>query len=108
VHRVFDRDDRVLVAPGRQQVGELGRGQRQAFAFQLVLAVFVELGSGAVQADGDLGAWLVAGLLDGFDDQLDRFFVVGQRRGKAAFVADGGVQALLVQDLFRVWNTSAP
>ncbi len=87
-HGVFDGDDRVLVAPGCQQVGEVGGRQRQAFGFQLVFAVFVEFAGGAVEAQGDLGAWLVAGLLDCLDDQLDRFFVIGDRWGKAAFVAN--------------------
>jgi hypothetical protein len=50
-HAVFDADDGVLVAPGGQHVGPLGRRRSaQAFAFQVVLAVLVELAGGAVQA----------------------------------------------------------
>src|SRR6059058_5267221 len=46
-------------------------------------------------------AGYVAGLLDRLHDQLDRLFMVGHRRGEAAFVADRRAQALRVQDLFQ-------
>jgi hypothetical protein len=39
-----------------EHVGEVGGRQLQAFAFQHVLAVLVELAGGAVEADRDLGA----------------------------------------------------
>ena len=109
VHAVLDRDDRVLVAPGGQHVGPLLGGQHQAFAFQVVLAVLVELGGGAVQAQRDLVAGAVAGLLDGLQDQLDRGLVALDARGEAALVADRGRHALVVDDLLqRVEDLGAP
>ena len=45
----------------------------------------------------DLLAGLVAGLLDGFKDQFDGFVVGLERGSKAAFVAYGGVVALLLE-----------
>jgi hypothetical protein len=63
--------------------------QLQAFALEVVLAVLVELAGGAVQADGDLRAGLVAGLVDGFQDELDGGLVAGHVGREAAFVAHG-------------------
>ena len=57
-HAVLDRDDRVLADPARERVDPLGRGQRQAFAVETVLAFLVELAGGAVEADRDLRARL--------------------------------------------------
>jgi hypothetical protein len=94
VHAVLDADDGVLVDPGGQDVGPLGGAQRQAFAFQVVLAVLVELAGRAVQADGDLLAGGVAGLVDGFQDELDGRFVAGHVGREAAFVAHAGGHAL--------------
>ena len=90
-----------LSTPGRQHVGEVGGRQRHAFAGQHVLAVLVEFAGGAIEAERDLGARLVAGLLDRQHDQLDRFFMVGHRRREAAFVADRRGQAAFVQDLLQ-------
>lgn len=83
-----------------QQVGKFLRGQRDAaFAGQGVLAVAVELGAGAVQAQGDLRARLVAGFGDGLQDQLDRGFVAGHVGGETALVAHRGGHALAVDQL---------
>src|SRR5450830_375065 len=98
-HAVFDADDGVLVAPGGQDVGPLFSRQHQAFAFEVVLAVLVELAGGAVQAQGDLFAGHETRLVDGFQDQLDGGLMAGHAGGKAAFVAHGGAHALVVDDL---------
>ncbi len=45
----------------------------------------------------DLFAGLVAGGLNGFEDELDGFVVGLERGSEAAFVADGGVVALLLE-----------
>ena len=73
--------------------------QAQAFAVEHVLAVLVELGCGAVQAQRDLLAGDEAGLVDGLQDHLDRGLVVGHVGRKTAFVADRHADALVVQDL---------
>ena len=62
----------------------------------------VELGGRDVQGDPHLLARLVAGLLGRFEDQVDRLGVVGQIGGETAFVADGGVELLVVQHLLEV------
>jgi hypothetical protein len=71
--------------------------QRQAFAFQVVLAVLVELAGRAVQAQRDLLAGGVAGLVDGLQDQLDGRFVAGHVGREAALVAHAGGHALGVR-----------
>ena len=71
-----------------ERVDPFGRAQRQAFAFEPVGAVLVELARRAVEADRDLRAGDVAGLLDRLEDHLDRRLVVGGARREAAFVAD--------------------
>ena len=51
----------------------------------------------------------VAGLLDGFEDEFEGFFVGLELRGEAAFVADGGVVALLLEHAFEgVEDLGAP
>ena len=85
-----------------EHVGPAGGRQLQAaFAFEHVLAVLVELAGGAVQAERDLLAGRVAGLVDGFQDQLDRRLVAGHAGREAAFVADRGGHALGVDDLLQ-------
>ena len=55
-----------------------------------------------VHRDPDLLARLVAGLLDRFENQIDRGGVVRQIGREAAFVADGRVELLVVQHLLEV------
>ena len=99
VHAVLDRDDRVLVDPAREHGRPFLRRQLQAFALEVVLAVLVELAGRAVEADRDLLAGGVAGLLDGFEQQLDRRLVARHAGGEAALVADGRGDAAFAQDL---------
>jgi hypothetical protein len=63
----------------------------------LAAAFVEELGRGAVERDGDLLAGLVAGGDDCFHDHFERL-VVGQVGREAAFVADRGHMAALLQD----------
>src|SRR6185437_5339919 len=63
----------------------------------LILVLVVELAGGGVEGNGDLVAGCVAGLLDGFKDELDGFVVGLERGSESAFIADGGVVALLLQ-----------
>ncbi len=100
-HAVFDRNDRELVGQIGEIVGELRRGQLQAFAGQVVFAVLVELGGGAVQRQQYVLARHVTGGLDRLHDDLERFGMAAEVRGKTAFVADGGRVALLVQQLLQ-------
>ena len=78
-----------FVDPGGQHVGPFWRSQARPFAFQVVLAVLVELAGGAVQAERDLFTGGVAGLVDGFRDHLMAASWLATL-GQAAFVAHGG------------------
>ena len=83
-------------------------GQGQAFAFEHVLAVLVELAGGAVQADGDLLAGGVAGLVDGLQDQLDarpRGWTLGAKPPSSPTAVG---MPLSCRIFFSAWNTSAP
>src|SRR5690606_22000776 len=101
-HAVFDGDDGVLVAPVGQQIGKVLRAQgHAAFAGQVVFAVAVELGSGAVQGQSDLGAGFVASLFDSAQDQFDSGFVVGHVRSKTTLIAHSGGHALIVDQAFQ-------
>ena len=63
----------------------------------MVLAVAVELARGDVQGEDHLLAELVAGLLDGAADQVEGLAVAAQIRREAAFVADAGGLALVLE-----------
>ena len=56
---------------------------------QHVLAVLVELGSGAVEAEHHVLARRVAGGLDGLEDQFEGLFVAREVGRETALVADG-------------------
>ena len=100
-HAVLDRDDRELVSQVGQVVGKLGRSQLQPFAGQMVFAVLVELGSGAVERQQDILARHVTGFFDRLHDDLERFGMAAEVRRKAAFVADGCRVAILVEQLLQ-------
>ncbi len=62
----------------------------------------VELAGGGIERDRDLLAGLVAGGGDGFENAFERFFVGFQIGREAAFVADGGGVAVLLQHGFQI------
>ncbi|CDB22339.1 putative uncharacterized protein [Bifidobacterium bifidum CAG:234] len=99
VERVLDGDDRVLVDEVLVVVEHVGGVT--LFTVEAVLAglLVVELGGGDIQADADLLARLVAGGGDGVHDVLEGVLVGLHLRGEAAFVAEAGVQAFLLQDV---------
>ena len=66
----------------------------------LLLFAVVELARSGIECDGDLFARLVAGLLDGFENQLDGLGIGFERGRESAFVADGGVVTLLLEHAF--------
>ena len=98
-HRVFDAEDRVLVGPGREIVGEFSRRQLQALGCQVIASIAMELGGRAIETDDDLLAGGVAGPLDGLENQIERRLVAGQVGGEPAFVADSGRHATRVEQL---------
>jgi hypothetical protein len=100
---VFDGDDGVLIDPGLP-VGDHLFGGEFALVRLLedVLAglLVVELAGGGVEGDGDVFAGGVAGEFDGFDDEIEGLVVGLEAGSEAAFVADGGGVALLLEDAF--------
>ncbi len=100
-HPVFDRDDRVLVAPGGEHLGPVLRRQAESFAFEPVEPVPMELAGRAIERDGDLRACGVARRVDRLQNQLDRRFVTRDAGGKATLVADGCAHAVRVDQLLQ-------
>ncbi len=72
-----------------------------SIVYFFVLGV-VELGGGDVHRDPHLLAGFVAGLVDRFENQVDRRGVARQIGGKAAFVADGRVELLAFEHFLEV------
>src|SRR4029453_8115604 len=66
----------------------------------LALLLFEELGGGDVERNDNLGAYLLAGFLDGLADHGERVVGTLQRGREAALVADGGGQAAVVEHFF--------
>ena len=73
----------------------------ELLAGELVLAVLVELGSGAVERQQHVLPRLVAGLGHRLEDQLERLLGAGDVGGEAALVADRGREAALVEQLLQ-------
>ena len=99
---VFEGDDGVLLDPalpeGDHLFAEVFSRLSDFLKTYLPRLLVVELAGGGVEGDGDVLAGLVAGLVDGFEDDFDGFLVGFEAGREAAFVADGGVVALLLED----------
>ena len=103
VEGVLNRDDRVFLDVGEVEVGELLAREPLAgvgvgvLEVEVVLAVLVELGRGNVERDLDLA--LVAGLLDGLREELERLVGARDVRGEATLVTnvDGCARYQLLQ-----------
>ncbi len=73
---VLDRLDRVLAGPGGEELDHLLGGLLGLFlVFERVDPVLEELGGGHVEGEEDVGARLVAGLVDRLEDDLDGLLV---------------------------------
>ena len=97
-HTVFDRNDRILSHPAFQDLDPFFGGIGLALSLLDILAVFVEFACGAVQTDGNILTRFVARSLDGFNDQLDSFFVAVDIGSKTAFVTHSRAHAATVDD----------
>ena len=99
---VFDGDDRELLAPALVHGDHVGGGTPGLVALgeDVLLGFGVEeLAGGDIEGDEDILAGLVAGGLDGLDEDFEGGGVAGEGGGESAFVADGGGQALALEDL---------
>ena len=90
VHTVLDRDDRVLVYPATQKIGETGGVKRLALGCQQILPIFVEFRARRIQAEVDVVTRLETGLVYRLEDDLDRLFVRTQIRREATLVTHRG------------------
>ncbi len=101
---IFDAADGVLVAPALPGLDHLVGGDLLVWG-ALEEGVgpgffVVHFGGRRVEGDEDVFAELVAGGLHALGHDFERLVVALERGGEAAFVADGGVVALLLEDAF--------
>ena len=68
----------------------------------MIFAVFVKLGSRAIQTNRHIRTGHITGCLNRFDDDFQRAFVGTQCRRKTAFITHGRGQATVMQNLFQV------
>lgn len=91
---VLDGANVVLLDVAVVELGELLAGEPLGLVrvgvleVEVVFAVLVELGRGDVETDLDLAS--VAGLLDGFGQELEGLLGTRDVRGKATLVTDVG------------------
>ncbi len=98
---ILDGGDGEAVAEVGEIVDHAGGVEGLAFADQGVGAVAEELGAGAVDGEGDVLAGSVAGGLAGAADEGQRVLGGAEIGSEAAFVADVGAVAGIVQRLFQ-------
>src|SRR4029453_12621909 len=100
VQRVFNGDQRVVGNELSVVGAHFRRGQ--CLAFELVSTILVELGGSNVQGKGDVRTRGVAGVLDGFLDQVQCSAVGRQVGGEAALVTEARGEALFLEDSLEV------
>src|ERR1035441_1765976 len=84
---VFNRDDWVLTAPVIPESDHFFAGKLALVALLedvFLLFLVVELARRGIECDADLLAGLVAGQLDGFENEFNGFAIGFQGRSKAA------------------------
>ena len=97
---VFDGDDGILADPVAPEFRHLFGGALGLVGFLedvFLAGAIVELARRGIERDGNLLAGLVAGGGDGFENALERLFVGFQIGREAAFIADGGGIAVLLE-----------
>jgi len=67
----------------------------------MVLAILEKFAGCTVQAEGDLFARHIAGLVNGLQDHLQGCLVAGHIRGKAALVADSDAHPFVMQNFLQ-------
>src|SRR6267378_52751 len=111
-HAVFDRNDWVFFCPVRPVGGHLRRSVRglvRLLEYIVSTGLVVELAGGGIERDAHLFAGFVPSSSDGFENNLNGFFVGFATGGEAAFIADGRRVAVFLQSGFqRMENFNAP
>src|SRR5262249_31061291 len=95
-HAIFDGNDGIFFAPTGPVSGHFGRGVLALVRLLedvLAAGFVVELAGGGIEGDGNLFAGLVASSGNGFENDLNGFFVGLAAGCEAALVADSGVVA---------------
>src|SRR6185369_16566587 len=88
-HAVFDRDNRILLAPALPVSNHLAAAQFPFVTlFEDVFLAVVKLTRRRIEREQTVPAWLVAGLHDRFENRFDRFFVRLQIRREATLVTN--------------------
>ena len=115
VEAVLDGVDRIFLDQPLPVLDQFLTGKDLTALGQLVLALLaaLPLAGGGIHSQDEVLAGHVTGLLDGgqngLEDILDGLLVAGQIRRKAAFVTDGGSQALALQQCLQgVEHLGAP
>ncbi len=98
-HAVLDRDDRIAADQVGQVLRELRRAEAALLRGQLVTPIAVKLGARHVEPEADVAPDPVTGLLDRFEDGLQRGLVRGQIRRESPLVPDRGRHPAGIQDL---------
>src|SRR5690554_4495583 len=97
VHAILDGHNRITLTQACQVIGEAFRIKALAFARQLILTVFVELGRGTIQRQGYVFAQFIASVFNSLLDRSQGRFIGRQVRRKTTLVAHRCVQALRLQ-----------
>ena len=96
--RVFDRQDRIAVAPADQHLGQRVAVELTLLKAQTIAAALAEFRRGDVERDGHVLAWNKTGALDRPHQCFERFLVARKRRPPAAFIGHALQQAALGHD----------
>ena len=100
-HAVLDGDDRPFRGQRGEVVDHAAGIEGLALAFQLVDAIVVEFGRGAIEREDHILTHAMAGGLAGLGDEAERLVRRADVRREAALVADIGRVAGIVQRLLQ-------
>src|ERR1041384_1401533 len=102
-HAVFDRDNRILLAPALPVSNHLIAAQLSLVAlFEDVFLAVVKLTRRRIEREQTILAWLVAGFRNRFEKRFATFLTRLQIRGEATLVTDTRRVAFALQNSFEL------
>src|SRR6185312_11829305 len=101
-HAILDADDGIAAGEVREVTRELRAREAALLASEVVAAVAEELRAGAIEAEADVAADFVSGLVDGLQDDPECLLVGAEVGREAALVTDGGREIALAENLLQV------